>query len=216
MKKEVSCVFCKAIGFWRYMKGVNFKAVACPACSFKFYKRDRYGYRLIENQRGSVSMGPIIFFLAAYVLFCGATFWYVRSETSKATEAVSLAKLGLTHAEALDAKLLELKRMIEADAKVSDESYKKLVNIALQGNSEVETLKKTVGWLEMKANNAPKASVPTSITLKQEKPLQFQVVYRPMQKRVAATEVKKKVLTEAEAKSALIKKVKEKVKELSQ
>ena len=155
----------------------------------------------------------MLLFFIAYVVLTVAAFWVSNSENSKATEATKLARESLKHAEALDAAVTQLKQMMAENEKRSDESYKKLVEVLLSNDAHGEKLKQKVEWLEMKANNTQKASLPSTITLRQDAPLKIGIVYRQAQppKKITAQPI-----SDAKVKKVLIDNMKKKVKELSQ
>ena len=161
-------------------------------------------------------------------LVAGA-FFIANSENSKAKKAGDLAHSALNHAEALDAKLLDLEKKLEESERKSDEAYKKLVEIMLTNDSHGTKLKEKLEWLEMKVSNMPKASPsPSKVVLTQDKPIQFTVITRqgpPVKAKPkastmiadpAANERRVQMANPATAREALIKNVKKKVDELSQ
>jgi hypothetical protein len=108
---------------------------------------------------------------------------------------------------------MQLKQMMAENEKRSDESCKKLVEVLLSNDAHGEKLKQKVEWLEMKANNTQKASLPSTITLRQDAPLKIGIVYRQAQppKKITAQPI-----SDAKVKKVLIDNMKKKVKELSQ
>lgn len=160
----------------------------------------------MTNQKGVVTMDAIIFFILAFLIFVGMTVWFLRSEQSKASQALIKSEESQLVFESIDRTVQELKKeLTQMNAK-----YQMAIEamVKVEGNSE--KLKGKIEWLEMKANNHK--PLPSKIILAQEKPIQFQVVYRESR----GKQKPKPKLTENEAKQAIVKKIQYQMNELNQ
>jgi len=161
-------------------------------------------------------MSSLIFFIAAFILFLVAAFWFANSENKQASEAERKADQALSHIKAMDSSLATLKSDVQNQLTIRDEKslseLKRLTNLISQGLSDQQKFKERTEWVEMKLQNQHRPSPPTKtetkVTLTQEKPLQINVLYRE------AKAPPKQI--EDKTRAAIVEKVKKQVRELSQ
>ena len=146
--------------------------------------------------------------IGVYTLLTVMAFWVANSENSKATKAQESAERAEIAAESAQKEVSKLRDELRVSSEKSDADYKRIVEVMLTNDAHGEKLKQKMEWVEMKLNNQPKVQALQKLVISQEKPLQFNVVYRPS--------VKKKPLTEAQSRKVLIESTKKKIKELSQ
>lgn len=119
----------------------------------------------------------MIVILTYGALLLGA-FLIANSEASKATKAQETASVALKHAEALDAKILELK----AELAKYDDSLASLISSIITSDSKAlgrsEDLAKKIEWLEMKFSSIQRPQSPPKVLLTQDKPIQVTVITR--------------------------------------
>ena len=126
----------------------------------------------------------MLFFICAFVLFVGTTFWFVWSENSIARQAKNLAASAINHADKFEEKIAELKSVDIYTAKHLDETRQIL-----------DKMSKRIEWAEMKAS-VPTTKIvqaPQTSPLKVE-PITVNVVYRRPAKKLDDKAVKTKVI----------------------
>lgn len=156
--------------------------------------------------KGSTMIEVLI--LGAFTVLVIAAFWVANSERSKAAEANDRAKTAMAHIEAVDNSIVELRDQMAEMKKTMDFSnvqFKNMIDVVLKSDAHGEELRKKIEWLEMKARNEPRKL--EKLVISQEKPLDINVLYRPM--------VKIKPLTDAQIRSKLMKNMTKKIQELS-
>lgn len=148
-------------------------------------------------------MWPMIFCLAAFAALIAAAFIYASSESTAAGEAQIKANEAMASALSAHKQINEIKEALEAE----DVAFKKLVELLNERDQANDKMKQKIEWLELKATAPPKHQPPQSLILKQEKPLQVNVLYRE------SKPVKK--LSDEQVRSTVIKNVKKQIQELS-
>lgn len=214
--KKGECFICKKETWVRRIRGrgISFRANACPTCTLKYYRQNLYDFKPLNNQSGSAKVGATIFLIMGFILFVGSVLYYTKSEDAAGKQAQAYAREAITTATLNSREIEELKE----DIKRGDDAVQTLVEIMLKNDEHGEKLKQKIEWLEMKANNTPRASsTPSSLLLKQAEPLKVQVIYSKPRGRVKKKATKTKTIKKAAPKKKKVtpkKKTKKKVKKV--
>lgn len=157
--------------------------------------------------RGSI-VWPVIFCVAAFVALIAAAFIYASSESQAARTAEEKAAEAIVKAISVEKKLDDLRSEMAA----SDAAFKKFVEIINEKDLAHDKMKQKVEWLELKASRPVHSHGDQTVTLKQEKPLQINVLYRESKGAVKPTDPHE---LPPKLRQDIVNKVKKQVQELS-